>query len=496
MTYVTKKMLLDLNEKLEEENSSAELQHSNLLDEDLNILEVDESTRLEVALSKISSDVPRGDGTIDLATLDNYWLGMVWAIRSHNLPDGEQLARQWSMQSDLRFTEEGFRDAWNAYDSTHENPIGIGSVYKLAQEFDARKNKLSFLEKLRGWSSTGESEAMEKKMLEDKFVLDDLALLGQWTNFYASHGVGKTLMTIRLLKDAIESGVLDGRQVFYVNADDNYKGSVEKLAIAEELGIEMLLPHRNDFDPDMLVSEMREAAKKDEARNIIIVLDTLKKFADLMDKTKGTAFGKVARHFVQAGGTLICLAHTNKHKDSDGKSVYSGTTDIADDSDCVYIIDKLDEDQVSGSQTIVFRNEKSRGNVIDEKSFSYYKHQGAPYADFLETIEAIDPEAAELARKTAESYKRLKKDNRIVGSIKEALEEDKTLALTNLMEIVHERSGRTIADCREVADRYSGDHWDEFVFWKISSGINNRKALAVLPNPFGNPKTQKPEEPS
>ena len=496
MTYVTKKMLLDLNEKLEEENSSAELQHSNLLDEDLNILEVDESTRLEVALSKISSDVPRGDGTIDLATLDNYWLGMVWAIRSHNLPDGEQLARQWSMQSDLRFTEEGFRDAWNAYDSTHENPIGIGSVYKLAQEFDARKNKLSFLEKLRGWSSTGESEAMEKKMLEDKFVLDDLALLGQWTNFYASHGVGKTLMTIRLLKDAIESDVLDGRQVFYVNADDNYKGSVEKLAIAEELGIEMLLPHRNDFDPDMLISEMREAAKKNEARNIIIVLDTLKKFADLMDKTKGTAFGKVARHFVQAGGTLICLAHTNKHKDSDGKSVYSGTTDIADDSDCVYIIDKLDEDQVSGSQTIVFRNEKSRGNVIDEKSFSYYKHQGASYADFLETIEAIDPEAAELARKTAESYKRLKKDNRIVGLIKEALEEDKTLALTNLMEIVRERSGISIADCREVADRYSGDHWDEFVFWKISSGTNNRKTLAVLPNPFGNPKTQKPEEPS
>jgi hypothetical protein len=99
-------------------------------------------------------------------------------------------------------------------------------------------------------------------------------------------------------------------------------------------------------------------------------------------------------------------------------------------------------------------------------------------------------------RKTAESYKRLKKDNRIIELIKEALEEDKTLALTNLMEIVSERSGRTVADCPEVADRYNGDHWDEFVFWKISSGTNNRKTLAVLPNPFGNPKTQKPEEPS
>jgi hypothetical protein len=75
------------------------------------------------------------------------------------------------------------------------------------------------------------------------------------------------------------------------------------------------------------------------------------------------------------------------------------------------------------------------------------------------------------------------------------LEEDKSLALTNLMEIVRERSGISIADCREVADRYSGDHWDEFVFWKISSGTNNRKTLAVLPNPFGNPKTQKPKNP-
>ena len=93
-------------------------------------------------------------------------------------------------------------------------------------------------------------------------------------------------------------------------------------------------------------------------------------------------------------------------------------------------------------------------------------------------------------------YKRLKKDNRIVGSIKEVWEEDKSIDLANLMEIVNKRSGRTLADCREVADRYSGDHWDEFVFWKISSGTNNRKTLAVLPNPFGNPKTQKPEEPS
>ena len=64
------------------------------------------------------------------------------------------------------------------------------------------------------------------------------------------------------------------------------------------------------------------------------------------------------------------------------------------------------------------------------------------------------------------------------------------------MKIVSERSGGTVADCREVAGRYNGDHWDDFVLCKISLGINNRDTLAALLNPFGNPKTQKPEEPS
>ncbi|MDC0069409.1 PriCT-2 domain-containing protein, partial [Gammaproteobacteria bacterium] len=65
---------------------------------------------------------------------------MVWAVRGLDLPDGEQITRQWSMQS-ARFTEKGFKAAWDAYDPTHEKPIGIGSVYKLARLFDVRNNE-------------------------------------------------------------------------------------------------------------------------------------------------------------------------------------------------------------------------------------------------------------------------------------------------------------------------------------------------------------------
>ena len=59
---------------------------------------------------------------------------------------------------------------------------------------------------------------------------------------------------------------------------------------------------------------MIELAETGQAKGVIIILDTLKKFTDLMQKKEATQFGIISRGFVAAGGTLICLAHTNKHK--------------------------------------------------------------------------------------------------------------------------------------------------------------------------------------
>ena len=296
------------------------------------------------------------------------------------------------------------------------------------------------MEKLQSWSSTGDSEAMARQMLEDKFVLPDLAILGQWTTIYASHNVGKTLVTIRLLKDSVESGKLDGRTIFYVNADDNYRGSVEKLSIVEQLGIEMLVPYRNDFDPNALVPAMWNAVKKNEARNVVIILDTLKKFVNLMDKTEGTKFGKVARQFTQAGGTLIGLAHTNKHRDDEGKSVYSGTTDVADDCDCVYVIDLIDDDRASGKRTIQFRNEKLRGDVAIEKTFTYLRHDGSTYADLLDTLSVVDEEPAKHEKELLRKKRQYHADKLVIDTIMD-LAKTESLALTELIAQVSEETG-------------------------------------------------------
>jgi hypothetical protein len=68
------------------------------------------------------------------APVKEYWQGVVWAIASLGWQCGKQVARDWS-QTSSRYTDEGFEKAWADFNPNHANPVGIGSVYKLAQRY-------------------------------------------------------------------------------------------------------------------------------------------------------------------------------------------------------------------------------------------------------------------------------------------------------------------------------------------------------------------------
>jgi len=63
----------------------------------------------------------------------DYWVAAVWAIRSLNWNCGEAIAREWSKQS-YKYDDEAFDKAWSDFNPNHSNPIGIGSLYKRAQD--------------------------------------------------------------------------------------------------------------------------------------------------------------------------------------------------------------------------------------------------------------------------------------------------------------------------------------------------------------------------
>jgi hypothetical protein len=211
------------------------------------------------------------------------------------------------------------------------------------------------------FSLKGSSTEMEKKMLVDKFVLGRIAILGQATVIYAKPNTGKTLLALNLLIEVIGASRVEGADVFYVNADDTFRGLVEKTKLAEQYGFHMLAPGHNGFNTKLFVGYLQTMIKENSASGKIIVLDTLKKFADLMDKKTSSEFMRVGRAFVSNGGTLILLAHTNKNRDSEGKVIFGGTSDIVDDVDCAYTLDEISS--TLDEKTVMFENIKARGDV-------------------------------------------------------------------------------------------------------------------------------------
>ncbi|MDB4109415.1 hypothetical protein N9558_03275 [Porticoccaceae bacterium] len=339
----------------------------------------------------------------------------------------------------------------------------------------------SLLDRVKSFSITGQSTELKRKALSDKFIMDRIAILGQWTAIYAAPGTGKTLLTLWMLTDQLSNGLIQGNQVFYVNADDNYKGMTEKLEIAEKCGLEVLVPNFNGFNVDQILPIMKALAKSDQARGIIFVLDTLKKFTDLMDKRISSHFGNTAREFIAAGGSLIVLAHTNKHKDVEGKAIYSGTSDIVDDADCAFIINKVDEcEEFTGKKiTVEFSNIKARGDVASTLGFTYSKG-GQSYSDLLDSVIRIDQESLKVSKLQLEAEKQLASDLGIIEAACLAIKAGINTKDALIKEIKRTTSEST-ASARRIVEARTGNDYAQGHRWAVRAGDHNAKIFSVLP---------------
>ena len=426
--------------------------------------------RFAEALKLFSPDDRRGNGTITGQGED--YLGVVFAGASIDAYDE---TREWAMRSD-KFEEAEFESSYRSWGKT-DNPVTVRSLYYYLRNRQSNADWTAGgpLEKLRDMSATGSSKEMRNKMLTDVFVMKGICIQGQWTVIYAPPNSGKTLIVIWLLFEQVKAGLIQGSDIFYVNADDTYKGAVEKTELAETYDVNMLIPAVRDFDIGKVTSLMRQLAETCQALGIVIVLDTLKKFTDLMDKRAASEFGKVARTFVSAGGTLIALAHTNKHKDSDGKGIYSGTSDIVDDCDCAFMIDKIDNSQLGakGVHTVEFTNKKARGDVESTVAFRFDRCAGQTYEELLESIERISGGTLDLARKHAELVKQLEEDDEVIQALSTVINST-NLNKDRLIKSVNADYGFSHKNIRQVLKRYTGNNYCDGARWKEVRAQNNR----------------------
>lgn len=441
-------------------------------------------SNIEAMLAVLNPDCGRED-----------WIhvGMAIHFESSGSNEGFTIWNAWSSKGKKYPGEQSLRTQWHSFRIDDGQHFSVGTIKKMVSDAgydwmdicagspfemlisttDSKQNTtevneavpLAISEKpipLDQYSLTGRSTEVEKMTVEATPLLGNIALTGQATIIYAAPNTGKTLITIWLIIEAVKNGRIEPSKLYYLNMDDTGNGLLDKLLLAEEYGFHMLAEGYRDFKIVDFMSILDDLIDTDRCKGIIIILDTLKKFTNLMDKQKASSFTKVIRRFIVKGGTLIALAHTNKNPGANGKLVYGGTTDIIDDSDCAYILTPVSITE-DGSKVVEFENIKCRGNVAKTAAYSYTTGTYNSYAELLLTVSEFDSKKIDTLKQEEE----LKTDAEIINVVIECI----TSGINTKMRLAEEtaaRAGVSKRNALSIIEKYCGadlsvHRWDFIV---------------------------------
>ncbi|MGR5130099.1 AAA family ATPase [Photobacterium swingsii] len=345
-----------------------------------------------------------------------------------------------------------------------------------------KNTQTNTMELLTAFSINKDLINIKQEASESSFILDRFVLKGQSNILFAPPNAGKTLLIINQLKEAYCTGRLNGLSVFYVNADDSQNGIIEKTEILASIGVHTLVPGYNGFKSHSLLGVLDGLAADNDANNVVIIVDTLKKFADTMDKKNMRMFGIKVSEFILKGGTFIGLGHTNKNRDMNNNLVYSGTSDLMEDVDCIYMMDIEDEKtDHSGRQTkyIKLTNQKLRGNNALELTYAYDKSEIMPYADMVDSVYNVDLETYSkekvLREEENEHIRFISQYQEAVSLITNLLSTTETNK-TELREhlVKHTEYGRD--KCIEIIDRLSG----RLIDFKMGGKTGRKKVYCLI----------------
>ena len=333
-------------------------------------------------------------------------------------------------------------------ENLHLNPkFGFGSM-------DLTKNPLALKKAL-----SEVSHPIKSKMV----AMTELSVV------YGSPGSGKTLVTLSDIRRSILDKTIKGEDVVYVNLDDSAIGLAEKAEILAELKIKMI----KEFDRKMLYSMIDENVAKGK----VIVIDTVKKIVNLMDKAQVADRMKQFKKFTHVGGTVILIAHSNKNLGSDGFPVLEGVGDLRSDADCVVMVQRHKD-------IITMTNDKKHRSYVELEAI-FQTAETKDYKSLMYSIKQLSGQDA-IDLKLQREQECFKEDNcRLIETITEMigiLPVQKTKLVNDLIEDTG-LSRRNIVTILELLEE---DLWD------LEKGPNNSKNYSLRTN--DNPDKVEDEE--
>lgn len=213
----------------------------------------------------------------------------------------------------------------------------------------------------KGLLSMEVTEEIIKNIADAKFAWGQLIPQGHLIAICSKANGGKTTLMTYIAGEMAK----DGYRVLYINADAGASDIKDYAIHAMEYKYTLINPDLTNGTVDKVIEELIHISLvEDDLSNIVIILDTLKKFGDLMNKSKSKQFNSLLRTLTAKGITVICLSHTNKYDDKDGNPIFEGTGDLRNDFDeLIYLIPSTNPD---GSITVSTRKDKTRAEIRDE----------------------------------------------------------------------------------------------------------------------------------
>ena len=239
-------------------------------------------------------------------------------------------------------------------------------------------------------------EEMEERLAKERDVIPGMITTGTVTLVYAPSGAGKTVWILGNLFQSIRNNLIKGSDVIYFNEDDGAKGVLQKAKMGRKHGMTMITlansPDpmlRNTEDALRLLSQIREEGQADGK---IVICDTLKKFAPVLNKGDMREVLHVFREFAAAGGTVILLGHCNKHRSMDGRLIYEGVGDLKSDVDNMFGLDPVN-DKFAAYQELLVINEKDRSQISFEGGFKYKQtNEVVHYEESVDSVQFMSPD--------------------------------------------------------------------------------------------------------
>lgn len=311
--------------------------------------------------------------------------------------------------------------------------------------------------------------------ITEEFVKDIEAARFYWRRVLAAThicvwasagGDGKSTIGRRACADMCR----DGLKVLYLMEDAGAADFKYLERHAAKHGYTLLNSTAGGKSPEQVFQLLRKLSESTaRLEGYVFVLDTMKKFLDVMGKAGARDFFKVLRAITMLGGTVLLLAHTNKHKDFSGKPIFEGVGDIRNDVDELFYIDAVD-DALTGDRIATIRPDKVRC-MAEACSFRLDRS----------TLEALDAPLTDVAA-IAAAARREKEDGHVIAAIEAVLRARGGESQEKLVAEVAKSVGIGMAKVRAIVRDYSDQEVAAAAKWNVTrGGLNNASRVSWPP---------------